>query len=520
MRKFVPRFRKILTIAAILSLLTGIAVFFLTGGSHHNILPLLSVGEKYLGEEDFRQAELQFSRAIRIDDHAAKAYYGRARANIGLGEIDDSKDDLTTVKTLAPEQTEKVDWMIDKLDAGEGEDLIRIPYRTNVTSDEEFEMLNFSGGERDVVLVLDTSGSMEGGPLETTKNASKSFVDRVLEEGANVGLVSFNYAAEEKCPFTDDSALLKDSIDALEAGGGTATATGLQQAYDMLEASNARRKFIVLMSDGESGDDPVPLATDIKEEGVTIYTLGFFGEDTDSSYVQSVMEAMASEGCHYEVDNEESLNDFFNDIAQQINGQKYYYIRIACPVDVEVESGDEELKSKGAETSQRTEFGTLTFEDAPQDEEAAMKYDEEDEDKRGDTDDRIKVLRLKADQDYQVRLYGNGKGKMTYTIGFMDDDGEYSDMRTFKSIPISRDTEIMTQAESAPTTTMEVDDDGDGEVDTTYRAAANSRAEEVVEEVKEVPVKLILTIVLIAAGVAVLIIVLVVVTKARKKRNG
>ena len=46
--------------------------------------------------------------------------------------------------------------------------------------------------------------------------------------------------------------------------------------------------------------------------------------------------------------------------------------------------------------------------------------------------------------DYDIDISGNGKGKMNYTIGFMDDDGDYTDMRKFKSIPVTKKTEIST----------------------------------------------------------------------------
>src|SRR5699024_10707814 len=114
---------------------------------------------------------------------------------------------------------------------------------------------------------------------------------------------------------------------------------------------NAKKKIIVLMSDGEpnegkEGEELIAYADAIKSDDVLIYTLGFFENITgDKAYAQSMMERLASDGCHYEVASAEDLVFFFEDMADQINGQKYIYIRIACPVDVTVTYNGETLCS-------------------------------------------------------------------------------------------------------------------------------------------------------------------------------
>ena len=87
------------------------------------------------------------------------------------------------------------------------------------------------------------------------------------------------------------------------------------------------------------------------------------GEATNHR-AQYLMEQLASDGCHYEVANADDLVFFFEDMADQINGQKYIYIRIACPVDVSVTYNGETLNSAEENQVLRTDFGTLTFEDS------------------------------------------------------------------------------------------------------------------------------------------------------------
>lgn len=499
------RARLILIIIAIVSLLVGIAIFILTGGNKHNVLPLISLGEKYLGEEEYEEAVLSFSRAINIEPKTARAYYGRARALLGQGNDEQSIEDLLYVAQLAPDKRNKIDWMIDKIGRGEGDDLILLPFRDDVRSDDEFAHLDITSDDREIAVVLDTSGSMDGSPLEATKNASRGFIHKILQEYADIGIITFNSGANAVADFSMNEAYLQQSLENIYAGGGTETGSGLSLAYEMLQNSGARQKIIVLMSDGESQDDPLPIAQEIKDSGITIYTLGFFSEIGNKAYVQSIMEGVASEGCHYEVDSTQVLQGFFDDIASQINGQKYYYIRMACPVDVSVKYNGEKLESQGAIESRRTSFGTLTFEENTQEDES---FEDNSSDKR------IKVLRLKSDADYDIQIFGNGKGKMEYTIGFMDENGEYSDMRKFKSIPITRKTEINTVAAETATTTLEVDTDGDGKVDVKYRAGKNGRGE--IVDISKIAVIIICCI----AVVLIFIIIMVLIRKHRKNVKG
>jgi len=514
--------RIFLGIGTMISILMAIAIFFLTGVNKHNVSPLVSLGERYIGQENYEEAVLAFSRAIEIEPRTARALYGRARANIGLGNNEMSLADLVAVADIAPDKAEKINWMIDKINRGEGDDIILLPYREEVASDDEFKNIRFKSDDREIAVVLDRSGSMQGTPMEATKVASRGFVSKILQNYADVGIITFDDATDLVADFSMDEQYLIDRINTIEPGGGTDTAQGLQFAHECLKNSGARQKIIVLMSDGQAQSDPIPSAEEIKEDGITIYTLGFFSEISDKAYVQSVMEEIASEGCHYEVDSEQVLQGFFDDIASQINGQKYYYIRIACPVDVSVKCNGETLNSAKATTSKRTSFGSLTFEENDKSEESSDQsaynsiegFENNESGQQRVSDTRIKVLRLKSDNDYDIEIVGNGKGKMDYTIGFMDDDGEYTDLRRFKSIPISKKTVINTIAEDSATTVLNVDSDGDGKVDTKYKAGKNGRGKEVDDS---------FTIIIICsavAGIILLILIIIIINKIKAKRRG
>lgn len=356
--------------------------------------------------------------------------------------------------------------------------------------------------ERDIVLVLDISGSMAGTPLEETKKAASSFIDTVLEEDASIGIVTYAADAEMVSDFSVENSHLQGIVEEISSGGGTNIEAGLAKAQSMLNSSNAKQKIIVLMSDGEPNEGKVDeeliaYADQIKQSDITIYTLGFFESLGDKSAAQALMEQIASDGCHYEVENADNLVFFFGDIADQINGQKYIYIRIACPVDVSVSYQGETLDSSEENLQTRTAFGSLTFEESEEEQ-------EEQADTQQGSDNRIKTLRLKDGVQYDIRIQGTGLGKMNYTIGFMDENGDYSDLRNFEDIRINRSTIIDTVAANTDTTELKVDEDGDGKYDLKYRAKANETGEIVDYTLVIYGVLAAVAVILVGIGVFVL----------------
>lgn len=358
--------------------------------------------------------------------------------------------------------------------------------------------------ERDIVLVLDVSGSMAGSPMDETKKASTKFIDTILDEDASIGLVTYDDSASMLSDFSVDKKYLTDAVTNISDGGGTNIESGLAQAKSMLDSSNAKKKIIVLMSDGEpnegkGGEDLIAYADDIKSDDILIYTLGFFENMSGSkSSAQYLMEQLASDGCHYEVASADDLVFFFEDMADQINGQKYIYVRIACPVDVSVTYNGETLSSAESTLNVRTDFGTLTFEDNEN-----VTSDNE--------DDRIKVLRLKEGAGYDVQIIGTGRGMMDYTIGFMDEIGDYNDFRRFEDVKITKRTVIDTVAAVSDESVLNIDENGDGKYDVKLRAEENGYGEEV-----KTPVWIYVGI---AGGAVLLVIIVLAVVKVHKNKK-
>ena len=106
----------------------------------------------------------------------------------------------------------------------------------------------------DIVLVMDTSGSMEGKSLENAKKAANNFVDKLLPQNnnVNIGIVSFAEKGEIKSGLTRNVTTLKNAIKGLKADGGTYTQQGLEKAATVLNGAPAEhKKVMVVIGDGE-----------------------------------------------------------------------------------------------------------------------------------------------------------------------------------------------------------------------------------------------------------------------------
>ena len=318
---------------------------------------------------------------------------------------------------------------------------------------------------RDVVLVLDTSGSMEGTPIRETRKAASKFVQTVLQQDASVGIVTYDTTAMQMCDFSKDESYLLNTVESIYPGGRTNIEDGLRTAEEMFSASEAKKKIIVLMTDGlpnegRRGDELVAYADSLKEQGFLLYTLGFFEDMAgyEKQEPQALLQAIASEGCHYEVDSADNLQFFFGDVADQINGTSFIYVRIACPVDVAVSWRGEVLNRSNT----RTSFGSLTF--------------EENEESAGyGVDNRTKILRLREGADYAIEMRGTGEGTMSYTVGFMDGSGKYTDLREIRDVPITETARLQGNASRKDETVLKLDRDGDGTFDRTYHGGGGEK---------------------------------------------
>jgi uncharacterized protein YegL len=127
------------------------------------------------------------------------------------------------------------------------------------------------------VLLLDTSGSMQGEPIQELNKGIACFKETAMKDGQALkslesAIVTFHDTATVNTGFAPIADL---NIPVLEAGGLTALGTGIQTALDLIQerkdvykqiGTPYFRAWLFLISDGEPTDDYSQAALRLKKE--------------------------------------------------------------------------------------------------------------------------------------------------------------------------------------------------------------------------------------------------------------
>jgi VWFA-related protein len=127
----------------------------------------------------------------------------------------------------------------------------------------------------DVILVLDTSGSMSSGKLEQLIEAGRGVIDR-LRPGDRAALVAFSHRMTMPVALTADTSSIRRALDQLSAVGRTSMYDALYAGL-MLRRTATTRCMVLLFSDGQDNASWLS-AKDIREvarqSDVVLYAVG------------------------------------------------------------------------------------------------------------------------------------------------------------------------------------------------------------------------------------------------------
>ncbi|MGD1804243.1 vWA domain-containing protein [Dapis sp. BLCC M126] len=145
-------------------------------------------------------------------------------------------------------------------------------------------------------LILDHSGSMEGRPLETVKEAAGQLVEK-LKEGDRLSVVAFDHRAKVivRNQVINDSASIKREINKLRASGGTAIDEGLKLGIEELgkaQKDSISQAFLLTDGENEHGDNNrcLKLAKLATDYNLTLNSLGF-GDDWNQDVLEKIADA-------------------------------------------------------------------------------------------------------------------------------------------------------------------------------------------------------------------------------------
>jgi len=252
----------------------------------------------YLKPNEISSHELSFSVNVNVGARIAKLYspthaivktdLGENRFQVTLRESDNIPNrDILLRYSLA--DLSSVRGRVVTFQAGDGGGyflLVLDPPRT---------LENIPQSPREMVFVLDCSGSMQGQPLETSKRAVRRALHR-LDKNDTFQVIRFSDVASPmgKHPLPATPQNIKKGLrylDSLEARGGTMMEYGIHAALKPA-ADNERRRIVTFLTDGYIGNEKDVLRIVKSEVGDSrIFSFG-----VGSSVNRYLLERMASHG--------------------------------------------------------------------------------------------------------------------------------------------------------------------------------------------------------------------------------
>lgn len=175
----------------------------------------------------------------------------------------------------------------------------------------------------EVVLVIDTSGSMQGDPIAAAQEAAVGFVEE-MPAGTRISIVGFGDAPEVASPFTTDRDDLVAAIAGLEATGETALYDAIAVGQEALAGTGDpnTREFLVVLSDG--GDSVSTRTLDETVAGLAGADLGFFAvalATSDSDLGALAQLSQASDGKVAAASDPSEIVRVYDAIASQLVNQ-------------------------------------------------------------------------------------------------------------------------------------------------------------------------------------------------------
>ncbi|GAB3893547.1 hypothetical protein GCM10029964_070500 [Kibdelosporangium lantanae] len=193
-----------------------------------------------------------------------------------------------------------------------------------------------AGRPRDVVLVLDRSGSMGGWKMVAARRAAARIVD-TLTTVDRFAVLAFDNIVETPPDLPDGLVEATDRnrfravehLAGLDARGGTEMLAPLRQATTLLAAGGDRDRVLVLVTDGQVGnEDQILSELSQRLSGIRVHTVGV-DQTVNEAFLQRLA-ALTGGRCEL-VESEDRLDD----------AMQHIHRRIATPLvtDLRVTSG-------------------------------------------------------------------------------------------------------------------------------------------------------------------------------------
>jgi VWFA-related protein len=115
---------------------------------------------------------------------------------------------------------------------------------------QQVDHASFEEFPLNLVLALDTSGSVSGDRLQELRRAGRTLIE-ALRSDDRAALVTFNQKATLREALTGDTARIRRALDGIEAAGETSLFDAAYAAMLLAQPDGARRNLVIVFSDGQ-----------------------------------------------------------------------------------------------------------------------------------------------------------------------------------------------------------------------------------------------------------------------------
>lgn len=174
----------------------------------------------------------------------------------------------------------------------------------------------------EVVLAVDTSGSMRGAAIDAAKTAASTFSAQ-MPAGTRVAVVGFGSTPYVASPFGATGTERANAIAGLQANGDTAIYDALLASSGLFTATGPdARRFVVLLSDG--GDTKSVNSIDMASarlalDATPLYAVALLTPETDLNALTRLSDA--TQGRVVAANNPAALTDLYDAIAAELSNQ-------------------------------------------------------------------------------------------------------------------------------------------------------------------------------------------------------
>jgi len=204
------------------------------------------------------------------------------------------------------------------LTSGGGEPQFTVKENGRPVTDVKAKALTGPANAAHVILLIDTSGSMTGKPMDDAKAAARAFIQS-LGPDAQVAVVSFANSPRTVTGFTSSRPALDAAIASLNAKGSTAVYDAIVSAAGLMPATAAGQRAIVLLSDGGdtvSSADFETARSAVVDAGAPVYAVDLRSKEDNPQALQAI--ADGSGGRLVSVAQSSELSGLFASIASEI----------------------------------------------------------------------------------------------------------------------------------------------------------------------------------------------------------